>query len=223
MEIPPSLKLTIDGVRCQRGDRVLFEGFSLVISSGEIVVLNGPNGVGKSSLLRIIAGLLPAKNGSVQLSTGKEVFACVGEYTHFLAHQNALKSSLSVEENLNFWRDFTHAPGLSAAEAMEEMELPHLLKLPSGVLSAGQKRRLAFARLLVAKRPLWLLDEPTAALDHEADVLVGQLISRHVESGGLVVAATHLPLQLGLPEASILSLDLSAFPPKQVFYEEDMV
>ncbi|MEP3524442.1 MAG: heme ABC exporter ATP-binding protein CcmA [Hyphomicrobiales bacterium] len=213
----PSLTLTLDALSCRRGDRLLFSTLSLAVQSGDMIEIKGPNGVGKSSLLRILSGLLPAESGTITLQEGEEASPSLNEYAHYLGHQNSLKSAFSVADNLGFWRDFSYAPGLTPQDALNRLELSHLIHLPCGVLSAGQRRRVAFARLLVAKRPIWLLDEPTAALDSAADALVGALISDHVKAGGIVMAATHLPLMLDIPASSHHVLELSDYLPKHAF------
>ena len=206
-----SLSLTLQNLACVRGDKLLFEGLSFEVASGEIIEIKGANGVGKSSLLRIIAGLAPAYDGEVALASDAEPDLIIEDHAHFLSHQNALKEGLSVIENLAFWHHFSQEQGLSPHQALEKVALPHLADLPVGVLSAGQKRRVAFARLLVEHRPIWLLDEPTAALDASADELVGGLISNHANSGGIVLAATHLPLQIDASTASIKTVQLGEY------------
>ncbi|MEP3629756.1 MAG: heme ABC exporter ATP-binding protein CcmA [Hyphomicrobiales bacterium] len=205
------MTLTLKNLACVRGDKLLFEGFSLEATGGEIVEIKGPNGIGKSSLLRIIAGLAPAYEGEVVLTSDEETDLAIEDHAHFLSHQNALKEGLSVSENLTFWHQFSIDQGLSPNQALEQVALPHLADLPVGVLSAGQKRRVAFARLLVDRRAIWLLDEPTAALDASADELVGDLISNHAKSGGIVLAATHLPLQIDTPKVSVKTVQLGEY------------
>jgi len=202
------LNLIIDKLTCVRGDKMLFEDLSFNVQQGEVLEIKGPNGVGKSSLLRIIAGLAPAYSGAVLLSESTESDLVVEENVHFLSHQNALKDGLSVLDNLIFWHRFCDTPSLSPHEALLKVALPHLAELPVGVLSAGQKRRVAFARLLVAHRPIWLLDEPTAALDKAADEQVGALISEHAAAGGMVLAATHLPLKIDAKSATLKTIEL---------------
>ena len=218
----PPIKLSLDALSCQRGERRLFEGLSLALKGGDMLEIKGKNGVGKTSLLRILSGLLPSKSGAITLHCGDETTSSLKDYAHYLGHKNTLKSAFSVEDNLTFWRTFSLMPGLSPLEALEQLGSAHLIHLPCGVLSAGQQRRVAFARLLVACRPLWLLDEPTAALDKDGEALVGKLISTHVKSGGVVMAATHLPLKLNIPKASRHMVELSQYQPSQAYAEESL-
>ncbi|MEP1443647.1 MAG: heme ABC exporter ATP-binding protein CcmA [Hyphomicrobiales bacterium] len=211
----PSLTLTLKNLACVRGDKLLFQELNLEAASGEVLEVKGPNGVGKSSLLRIIAGLAPAYDGAMMLASDEDTDLAIEEHAHFLSHQNALKDGLSVTENLTFWHHFSREQGLSPSQALEQVALPHLAELPVGVLSAGQKRRVAFARLLVERRAVWLLDEPTAALDARADALVGGLISNHAKLGGIVLAATHLPLQIDTAQVTVKTLQLDVLQGEQ--------
>ncbi|MDR6668275.1 heme exporter protein A [Rhizobium sp. 1399] len=170
------------------------------MQAGEALILTGKNGSGKSTLLRVIAGLLRPEKGSVTVadSVGAERRPAA-EASHYLGHRNAMKTELTVAENLDFWRSFLgpgKAAGMSTQEAADAVGLPGITHLPFGYLSAGQQRRFAFAKLLVAHRPVWILDEPTAALDASADRLFTELIEAHLREGGIVVAATHQPLGL---------------------------
>lgn len=221
------LDLKLDALSCRRGERLLFANLSLAIKGGEMVEIKGPNGVGKSSLLRILSGLLPAENGTIALSlstssasasaSNDDTTSSLSEQAHYLGHRNILKSAFSVQDNLAFWRDFSLTPALTPLEALQRLGLEHLIHLPCGVLSAGQQRRAAFARLLVAHRPIWLLDEPTAGLDKAADALVGGLISDHVKTGGIVMAATHLPLVLDVPDSAHHVIEILDYQPDAYF------
>lgn len=188
--------LRAEDLALQRGLRLLFSGLSFAVRSGEALVVVGPNGAGKSSLLRVMAGLLGATAGQVRLE-GLPGEKAQGEHVHYLGHQDAVKGALSVADNLTFWRDVLGSPGLAVDEALDEVGLGGLGRLPAAVLSAGQKRRLAIARLLVARRPAWILDEPTTALDVTAQARFAALGRAHLAGGGLILAATHAPLDLG--------------------------
>lgn len=185
------------GLAGRRGEITLFSDVSFELSSGGGLVVTGANGVGKSTLLRILCGLLPADAGSFALSSAEGAALSVSETAHYLGHRNAMKRDLTVAENLAFWRRFQAGDareGLPVAEAIDAVELSGIESLPFGYLSAGQQRRIALARLLVAARPLWILDEPTAALDKRSDVLFAGLAAQHLQAGGMLIAASHLPL-----------------------------
>lgn len=158
--------------------------------------MTGANGAGKSSLLRIVGGLIAATSGRVRLD-GLDGEARFAEQIHYLGHEDAVKGALSVRENLAFWRTMLGPTGLAVPDALEEVGLGGLGRLPAAVLSAGQKRRLAIARLLVSRRPVWLLDEPTTALDSSAQGRFAELGRAHLQDGGLILAATHSPLDFG--------------------------
>jgi len=192
----------------RRGDSVLFADISFTLGRGEALVITGPNGSGKSTLLRILAGLLGADSGTFSLLGEGGAQLPVSDYGHYLGHRNAMKRELTVSENLNFWKFFQpvdSGEGLSIEEAIEQVGLTGVGHLPFGYLSAGQQRRIALARLLVSERPLWLLDEPTAALDKRSDRLFADLVRTHLAKGGLAIAATHQPLGL----ETVRSLELS--------------
>lgn len=192
----------------RRGERILFSDLSFDLGSGDALVLTGPNGSGKSTLLRIVAGLLPADSGSFTLADAAGRALAVSEAAHYLGHRNAMKRELTVAENLSFWSEFSGnegGEGLEIEEAIEVVGLPGTAHLPFGYLSAGQQRRIALARLLVNERPLWVLDEPTAALDQRSSDMFDALLLDHLEAGGMAIVATHQPL--GLEEPLTLALD----------------
>ena len=223
---------------CIRADRLLFSGLTFASETGRAIALTGANGVGKSSLLRLIAGLLPIHAGALELVDKRSSFVVagtgcempLGQYCHYLGHRDALKPSMSVIETLLFWSSFlsklpssfqeqaqtqplrasaTAAPtseshraessslaAMPALAALEQVGLAHLADLPCQLLSAGQRRRLTLARLLVVARTLWLLDEPTTALDSAGQDILWQLCTSHLDAGGVIVVATHAPLPI---------------------------
>jgi heme exporter protein A len=198
------MRLIAENLGGERGGETVFSGIGFALEGGQALVVTGPNGAGKSTLLRVIAGLLPAASGRVLIEGGLADFPSVASASHYLGHQNAMKTALSVAENLRFWRDFSGVDLLGVEEALETVGLGGIGHLPFGYLSTGQRRRAAIARLLVSRRPLWLLDEPTAGLDKASEMRFGGLMREHLEGGGIVVAATHLPL--GIEEAKALRM-----------------
>lgn len=191
---------------------MLVEGLDFELAGGSALAVTGRNGAGKSTLLRAIAGFLPPAAGEVRLDrpgqTGAEDDA-PGRAAHYVGHAEGSKPALTARENLEFWRVMLALPGVAppmdALEALGRLGVAQTADLPFGYLSAGQKRRVGLARLLLAPRPLWLLDEPLTALDAAGQSLVSELMRDHLAAGGLVVAATHAPL--GLPA---LRLDIGA-------------
>jgi heme exporter protein A len=184
---------------CVRGGRQIFAGVSFAVGAGRALAICGPNGAGKTSLLRMIAGLLQAEAGHIECRDGASDLT-IAEQTHFLGYQDAVKPSLSVAENLRFWSRYLgdgHGP---TTPALEAVDLGGLSDLPAGYLSAGQRRRLSLARLIAVKRPIWLLDEPTAALDAGGQARLSELMRAHTVDGGLIVAATHGPLGIDATE-----------------------
>ncbi|MBB3456745.1 heme exporter protein A [Rhizobium sp. BK313] len=198
---PELMHLSAENLAARRGEDLIFANVSFDLSNGEALILTGRNGSGKSTLLRVVAGLLRQEKGRVVFTDSKgESDRAAGEISHYLGHRNAMKSELTVAENLIFWKEFfgdmMGGAGLAIEDAAEAVGLAGITHLPFGYLSAGQQRRFAFAKLLVAYRPVWILDEPTAALDAAADRLFADLISAHQKAGGIVLAATHQPLGL---------------------------
>lgn len=188
-----ALTLTCDALSCVRGDRHLFDGLSFTLGAGEALVLRGPNGSGKTSLLRLIAGLLKPAAGTVRI--GGETPRDAAHLMHFAGHKDGLKAQLTVREQLRFWQQLFEGAGDIDA-ALSGWGLARVADLPCGVLSAGQGRRLALARLTVAKRGLWLLDEPTAPLDTRSIEAFEAAVAKHRAGGGIVVIAAHRPLNL---------------------------
>jgi heme exporter protein A len=199
------MQLVGKGLGGERGGEILFSGLNFTIQAGEALLVTGPNGVGKSTLLRIAAGLLQPVEGEIELQDSPEQFETLGAACHFLGHMNAMKSALTLEENLRFWQSFYGGKARQLSEALEMVGLADIGHLPFGYLSTGQKRRASIARLLASNRPVWLLDEPTAGLDKSSEAQFSALMQAHLGNGGIIVAATHLPL--GLPHMQELTLE----------------
>jgi heme exporter protein A len=188
------VQLIAENLVLSRGGRVIVEGLSFRLSGGSALLLTGANGSGKTTLLRALAGFLRPAAGAVRLEGAGED-SVPGELSHFVGHLDGIKSHLTVEENLRFWAAYLGDED-DVAAALEAFALTELADIPAGYLSAGQKRRLALARLAAAKRPIWLLDEPTVSLDTASVALLVKSVEAHVAGGGLAVIATHIPLTL---------------------------
>jgi len=185
--------LSLKNVSVRRGGRLLFERLGLELAAGEACALVGPNGSGKTSLLRAVAGLVRPEAGEIVFD-GAEAEAARGSGLHFISHQDGLKPARTAWEELRFWSLWSGGDAAAAEAAAETLELTPLLDLEVRRLSAGQRRRLALARLLAAPRPLWLLDEPLAPLDARWRERFGDIIADHLRRKGLVLAAVHDPL-----------------------------
>ena len=196
------MRLSGRGIRCVRGGREVFSGLDFEAASGEALAVTGPNGSGKTSLLRLIAGLLTMADGSIGLDGGEGELT-LPEQAHYLGHRDALKPALSVLENLCFWQKFLGGEVFDAGQALAAVGIDHAAHLPAAFLSAGQRRRLGVARLLAVRRPVWLLDEPTSALDASGQSLFAGLMRDHLACGGLIIAATHTPLGIEARELRI--------------------
>ena len=193
------MTLRVENLAVSRGGVLVLEGISFDLAPGNALILRGPNGSGKTTLLRTLAGLQPAADGSIK---------CAPDSIAYAAHSDGLKQLLTVRENLDFW---ARVFGTNSIEnAIEGFQLSPLLDRPAGALSAGQKRRLGLARLLVTGRPVWMLDEPTVSLDVDAVKRFGDTIKKHLSAGGSALMATHIDLGL---DADVL--DVGPFKAKQ--------
>jgi heme exporter protein A len=191
------MRLTATGLAADRGGRTVFAGLSFSLAEHGLLAVTGPNGAGKSTLLRLIAGLLTPSAGTILFDPEPE-----SAPLHYLGHADGLKTALTVEQNLAFWQRVWGGGDIETALA--RVGLVSLAGISAGALSAGQRRRVAIARLLLVRRPLWLLDEPATALDADAEATLGALIGEHVGAGGLAVVATHRPLPI--PPTATLAL-----------------
>lgn len=203
------MRLVARDLVCVRGGRTVFEGLGFTVASGEALLVTGRNGAGKSSLLRQIAGLVRVAGGTIALEGG-EADSSIAEQAHYLGHADALKPSLSVRENLDFWAQYLGGARADPEHALAEVGLDDLADLPGAYLSAGQQRRLAIARLIAVKRPLWLLDEPTSALDAASQARFAATMRAHLDGGGLILAAVHG--DIGLDNTRELRLGTSSSP-----------
>jgi heme exporter protein A len=195
------VRIIVEDLACRRSGRLIFDRVSFDLRSGEALVVTGRNGAGKSTLLALLAGRLRPEHGFIRTEgTGERTLS---ECLHFVGHREALKAALTAEENLVFARDLLGEPALTAREALDRVGLAHAAPLPVAYLSAGQRRRVALARLLVAHRPVWLLDEPTSALDVASQGTLLALMREHLAGGGLLLAATHQDLGLEAQELRI--------------------
>jgi heme exporter protein A len=188
--------VTAENLTCIRGNRLVFRDVAFRVEAGQALSLEGPNGAGKSSLLRMVAGFLKPAAGAIVLNRdGAETIDGEehGRFAGWLGHHDAAKPQLSPRETLNFFAAL-YCIGTNVDDALEEVGLSKARDLPAQYLSAGQKKRLSLARLKLMSRPLWLLDEPLAALDSAGKTLAARFIAAHCASGGIAIVATHEPL-----------------------------
>jgi len=199
--------LAVENLTVTRGGLPVLEGVSFALAAGHALVLRGPNGIGKTTMLRTLAGLQPALTGTISMPPEAMAYA---------AHADGLKGTLTVTENLRFWAS-VYATG-DIESALDRMNLRSLRDRPAMSLSAGQKRRLGLARLLVTGRPVWVLDEPTVSLDTASVALFADAVRAHLATGGAALMATHI--DLGLEEAEVLDLaPYKARPPEEGGYK----
>jgi heme exporter protein A len=192
--MPERVGLAALNISCERGSKVLFEDLSFALAPGEGLLVTGPNGAGKTSLLRQIAGLLPLAAGRLSLE-GPRPDVELPELCHYVGHLNGIKTSFTVRESLAFWADFLGENGGPLSPALAAFGLTPLADFPAGLLSAGQKRKLALSRLFAAPRPIWLLDEPQVSLDAPSPKLLDAAIKDHLDAGGIAVVASHTALK----------------------------
>ena len=186
--------IEVSSLYCRRGERLVLRDLSFSARAGDFIVVTGPNGAGKSTLLRALAGLIPIEKGTI----------AIDPFCHFVSHSDALKPALTARENLSYTAGLLGGARRDPMAALSALGLGGLADMPARHLSAGQKRRLALARLLAVQRSVWLLDEPLTGLDRENAGRLSELIADHRGAGGCVVAATHQPFELG----NIVSLEL---------------
>ncbi len=201
------------GLSCIRGGRTVFANLDFAVSDGGVLVLRGPNGSGKSSLLRLMAGLLRPEAGEIRwdgepLAQDPEAH---GARLHYIGHLDAVKPALTVAENLSVWAGLRTGDRSGVAPALAQIGLDRLAGIPARLLSAGQRRRLALARITATPAPLWLLDEPTVALDSDAVAALESAIAAHRVGGGITVVSTHM--DLGLERSTTLQLGDFAVDP----------
>ncbi|WP_296990915.1 heme ABC exporter ATP-binding protein CcmA [Thalassospira sp. UBA1131] len=208
---------------CLRGERLVFGGLSFSAKSGDAVMLRGRNGAGKSSLLRLMAGLVAPRSGDLRWNGENIAEDRTAHHarTHYLGHQDAIKPVLTVRDNLRLWGQLRGVRDLEPAidRALTALQIHHLARVTGRYLSSGQKRRTALARVLIGQSDLWLLDEPTVGLDRESCAELAQLITEFRGRGGIVVYSTHIDLDVENP--TILDLDDFAIPMVEWLAEQD--
>lgn len=197
------MELKITDLHLSRGDRLLIKNLNFKLSKGQSLKIEGANGVGKTTLIRAIAGFITPDKGKINFTFDNKDLS-KREQIHYIGHKNGIRTSLTVLENLEFWASFYNTQP-SLMQIAQTYALKSLLHIPAGYLSAGQKRRLSLSRLSMSKRPLWLLDEPTVSLDQQSVKLVANAAQNHIEEGGILIAATHIPLEIEFTNTLTLS------------------
>ena len=214
-EISHRFFLNCENLSCIRGDNTLFTQLSVEVASGELLRIRGENGSGKTSLLKIIAGIAAPDEG--QVLWNKQAISQSENYARqvaYLAHKDGIKSELSTLGNLNFYRKFYQQPADASLEhVLEQLDLLHTMYIPAGKLSFGQRRRLAFARLLLSNTQLWLLDEPFTGVDVDGRTLLEQLCLDFIQGGGLIIMTHHAELENKKLKATERSIELADFNP----------
>ncbi|MCP4935834.1 MAG: heme ABC exporter ATP-binding protein CcmA [bacterium] len=195
------MKLVVENLTCRRGLRTIFSDLSFSVEGGQGLLLTGANGSGKTTLLRMLAGYLEASSGEVRLEGGDDELELAEQY-HYVGHHNGIKHSFTALENLQFLADYLG--GDNFRDAIDTFGLRGLEDIPAAIMSAGQKRRLGLSRLVLVKRPIWFLDEPSVSLDVQSVQILAGVVSRHIENGGIVIAATHVPLGVDFKDELVL-------------------
>lgn len=203
--VVPMHPINISNLSCNRADNPILQGVNIEIQSGQVLRLTGPNGCGKSTFLKSIAGLLPIKQGTILLNQR----ALHAQDFIFLDHKPLMKSALTIAENLAFWSEIFQAPKMALDQAIQILGLYHLLHTPVEVLSCGQKKRAQLSTLYLKQSPLWLLDEPLLGLDDRHQVILGQMVQNHISDGGITLYASHEAIPGILDE----TFSLSSFAP----------
>jgi len=210
---PDQPMVSIKNLHKSFGELEVLKGVTFDVMKSEVICVIGPSGSGKSTLLRAMAGLLPVAGGKIAFDDPEGEFgdAQLPELCHYLGHENAMKASMSVGENLQFWQEFAGQAHLDVEDALDMVGLGGLSSIPFPHLSTGQRRRASIARLLVSYRPVWILDEPTAGLDASSEKQFGALMQAHLDDDGMIIAATHVPLGLkGAREIDLQEIARSA-------------
>jgi len=205
------MRLSISNLAGERSGETVFEGVDIELAGGQCLIVTGENGSGKSTMLRVIAGLLPAAAGEIRFEGGGDDWPDLMSGCHYLGEKNGMKTALTVAENLTFQQQFLGNAFHTVDEALDAVGLPQVATLPFGYLSTGQRRRIAIASLLVSFRPVWLLDEPTSGLDLGSERRFADLMRGHLEDNGIIIAATHAPLGIEGAKEMVMGVPPSPF------------